>query len=82
MQEAMDYLNMVPSEAGDPVAVLRDRIYRASPGAGADGGAPPPFPFSTEDVSTAPSGAVQDQTSGIQSVSRSGSGQERVEELV
>ena len=56
MQEAMDYLNMVPSEAGDPVAVLRDRIYRASPGAGADGAAPPPFPFSTEDVGTAPSG--------------------------
>ncbi len=57
MQEAMDYLNMVPSEAGDPVAVLRDRIYRASPGgAGADGGAPPPFPFSDEAVSAAPTG--------------------------
>ena len=54
----MDYLNMVPSEAGDPVAVLRDRIFRASAGAGADGGAPPPFPFPAEDVGAAPSGTV------------------------
>ncbi len=51
-------MNMVPSEAGDPVAVLRDRIYRAGAGASADGGAPPPFPFPAEDVSATPSGAV------------------------
>ncbi len=64
MQEAMDYLNMVPSDAGDPVAVLRDRIFRASLGAGADGGEPPPFPFSPEDVGAAPAGA---QTIGPES---------------
>ena len=53
LQTAMEYLRMVPGEAGDAVAVLQDRIYRSSAAAGSTMQAPP-FPFAVETISEAP----------------------------
>ena len=50
----MEYLDLVPGEAGEAVALLRDRIYRAAAGAGSTMAAPP-FPFAAETVAAAPS---------------------------
>lgn len=50
----MEYLSLVPGEAGEAVAVLRDRIYRAAARAGSSMAAPP-FPFAAETVAAPPS---------------------------
>jgi hypothetical protein len=63
MKAALDYLNLVPGEATEETAVLRDRIYRSGAPGVSEGTPQPPFPFICEDVrvSAAAAAALQQQ---------------------